>query len=190
MITSPSFFKRMLAPECLAAASQFLDNERYFLEGILDQLNRDFEFVVVGCGDSAYYELVTQKRYSYMGVDPHGADKPWIVGSTIESFVQSRNKQKNYIFLFWFNVIAHINKEQLARHLAKGDILINSTWGNSKASLDLCQRYYSSVMKGGTKLVSGDNIFHSNRSLTSLNVRSEILFTEIKEPNLFELAFL
>lgn len=179
----------MLIPKCKLAAAEFLRNERTFIESTLSQLDRSNSIIVVGCANLAYYELITQNGYSYVGVDPHvDTNEPRITRQTIESFLKHRNRNKNYTLLFWFNVIAHININEIENNLVSGDILINSTWSRSYTSLKNFSDYYSSVIENNQTNIDVSAIFDRNRSLGDIGPRIHKQFKRITEPNLFEIA--
>jgi hypothetical protein len=152
-------------------------------------MDRAKEVVVVGCANLAHHEIITKMGYSYIGVDPHcDTDSFEIINSTIESFLKNRKPKKNYIIFFWFNVIAHINAQEVGSHVIIGDILINSTWSMSDIAFETFSDYYSSIPGVRRENIYPPTIFKRNRSLRSLGSRIQMLQEKAMNLNYFEIA--
>ncbi|TCL05282.1 hypothetical protein [Sodalis ligni] len=188
-------YKKMLDEDSLNIARDFLDTEKEFLSCKLNLFKHYKQAVVVGCGDYNYYELIKATNLSYLGIDPLATrgECPQLIKTTFEEYLTQRDGDENKIFIFWFNVISHLNMDLIEKSqgIRKGDLIINSTWRTKNTSRNLLEQYYSSILPHHQKnIFNADVILSRKRSIKGM-LRSDSGFsTQTKNNNLFEVAII
>ncbi|NOH71876.1 hypothetical protein F0225_11075 [Vibrio pectenicida] len=157
-------YKLMLENGPLEHASEFLKFEFEFLKSILCELQEYEDVVVVGSGNYKYYDIINEYGFNYIGIDPYNISEKTI-NLSFEDYAYLLKPVKNRIYLFWFNVISHIdlNKVLESKVFLPGDVIINSTWSNTPKSEQILEKYYKSF--DGNYNASCKKILNKQRSI-------------------------
>ncbi|WP_213991307.1 hypothetical protein [Sodalis sp. dw_96] len=190
-----STYKKMLNEDSMNIARDFLNTEKDFLKCKLDLFKNYKQAVVVGCGDYNYYELIESTNISYLGIDPYAAsvEGSQLIKTTFEEYLAQRNNDESKIFIFWFNVISHLNMNivEKSRGIRKGDVIINSTWSTKNTSKILLEKYYLSILPNDQKnSFNVDHILSRNRSIKGMLAKDSSFSTQRIKNNLFEVAII
>lgn len=185
-------YTNMLKANSKKAASSFLDNELRFIENILSGIKSNTTVVVVGCHDGMYYENITKFHFNYIGIDPYADNNsgPHILKMSFESYAQQRkaiNKDKS-VFIFWFNVLSHINIDVINDCFIDGDIIINSLWGGEESDVNIRNKYYSTFDDKTNQYLAVLETAKKSNSLNELGVSFKSMNFFYNSPNFFELA--
>lgn len=183
----------MLKDKSKKAASLFLKNELRFIESTLSEIKEDMNVIVVGCYDGMYYESIKKHCFNYIGIDPYVNNKsmPNILMMSFESYAKQRhaiNKDKS-IFIFWFNVLSHINIESITHCFIDGDIIINSLWGKEKSDIDARNKYYSTFDDKSIQYQTVLETAKASHSLNDIGISFKSMNNFYHSPNLFEVAY-
>jgi hypothetical protein len=187
-------YKNMLKANSKIAASSFLNNELEFIENILSGLKSSMTVVVVGCHDGMYYECIKKFSFNYIGIDPYTRAQcnPQILQMSFESYAQQRksiNKDKA-IFIFWFNVLSHINISEIKNCFIDGDIIINSLWGTQESDLNIRNTYYSTFNDESQQYQTVFQAAKKSNSLNDIDMSIKSIDYIYNSPNYFEIAYI
>lgn len=188
-----NIYMNMLKDKSKNAASLFLKNELRFIEGTLSEIKEAVTVIVVGCYDGMYYESIKKYCFNYIGIDPYANNKnmPNILMMSFESYAKQRhiiNKDKS-VFIFWFNVLSHINIEAIADCFIDGDIIINSLWGKEESDIDARNRYYLTFDDKSSQYKTVLQTAKTSHSLSDIGISFKSMKNFYHSPNLFELAY-
>ncbi|XBS69701.1 hypothetical protein ABK905_25945 [Acerihabitans sp. KWT182] len=188
-------YKKMLDEDSMHIARDFLVTEREFLKCTLNRLENYKEAVVVGCGDYNHYELIKSTRLNYLGIDPFATTRRGsrLIKTTFEDYISNRKEEENQIFIFWFNVISHLNLAIIEKSegIRKGDVIINSTWRTKNATKAIIEKYYQNFLPSNQKgSFNAGTILSRNRSIKGILQADSSFSTYSRGNNLFEVAII
>lgn len=182
----------MLKAKSMKAASLFLENELKFIEETLSEIKTIMTVIVVGCDDGMYYESIKKYCFNYIGIDPYANNsRPDIFMMSFESYAKQRhviNKDKS-IFIFWFNVLSHIDIKSIANCFIEGDIIINSLWGKEQSDINARNKYYSTFDDKSIQYQTVLQTAKTSHSLNDIGIPFKSINDFYHSPNLFEVAY-
>ncbi|WP_300005021.1 hypothetical protein [uncultured Cedecea sp.] len=189
-----NIYKNMLKASNKIAAASFLNNELTFIENILSGLKSRMTVVVVGCHDGMYYENIKKLRFNYIGIDPYinSQRNPHILRMSFETYAKKRreiNKNKS-VFVFWFNVLSHIDISVINDCFIGGDIIINSLWGNKEADINVRDEYYSAFNDKSQQYQTVFQAAKKSYSLNNIDMKFKTIDCFYNSPNYFEVAYI
>lgn len=187
-----TIYKNMLKSSSKIAAAAFLKNELAFIESILSELKSRMTVVVVGCHDGMYYESIKKLRFNYIGIDPYTNSQrnPHILQMSFESYAKQRkqiNKNQS-VFIFWFNVLSHIDISAVNNCFIDGDIIINSLWGGQEADINIRNGYYSTFNDDSQQYQTVFQAAKKSHSLNNIDMQIKSIDCFYNSPNYFEVA--
>lgn len=189
-----NIYKNMLKDSSKIAAESFLNNELIFIEDILSGLKSRMTVVVVGCHDGMYYESIKKLRFNYIGIDPYTNSQcnPHILQMPFESYVKQRkqiNKNKS-VFIFWFNVLSHIDISVVKNCFIDGDVIINSLWGDQESDINTRNEYYSTFNDESQQYQTVFQAAKKSHSLSNIDMQIKSIDYFYNSPNYFEVAYI
>lgn len=182
----------MMKPFSTRMAQPFLDNELRFIRNALSDIEEKMTVVVVGCSHCMYADVVHARGFNYVGIDPYVCDSGMssVLAMTFEQYARQRQhiNPEKCLFIFWFNVLSHIDIKSADTCFKEGDIIINSVWGTNAPDIEARDKYYASF---DDRSALFREIFEkAKRSSTLLDIdlpfRSVMSYSEC--PNYFEIA--
>lgn len=161
-------YERMLSEEAIEKASLFLDEEQHVLESFLanNVCLGSMNCCVIGGGPFQYLLQVLSFAKSYTLIEPFldlyvtrdclakldKSSKIKYFNMDFETFCDTSTNvpHENTFYVFWFNVIQHINNpiHRINKIIKKGDIVFLSGWGDSNLARQVSKDYFTFVNDG------------------------------------------
>lgn len=186
-------YENMLKQDSTKIAREYLENELHFIKKTLSDVKEKSTVVVVGCNQEMYSDVIRKYGFYYVGIDPytHNTNSTAIYQMKFESYAQKRSiiHQENCVFIFWFNVLSHIDISKIRDCFFKGDIIINSVWGKNKPDLYARDKYYSTFNDNTLQYKQIIRSAKKTKSLNDIGIQFQSINSYSQSPNYFEVAY-
>lgn len=185
-------YRNMMKPVSTQMARTFLDNELSFISRVLAGIEENITVVVVGCSRRMYADVVHARGLDYIGIDPYasGSDTSCILPMTFEQYALQRRHlhPEKCLFVFWFNVLSHIDITSAGQCFVPGDIIINSVWGTNAPDTQARDKYYASFDDGSALYQDIFEKAKKSSTLLDMNISFQSVMFYSESPNYFEIA--
>lgn len=110
---------------------------------------------------------------------------------SFESYVKERNSinGNKSIFIFWFNVLSHIDIKLVTNCFIEGDVIINSLWGNKEQDINIRNKYYATFDDRSNQCQSVLQAAKTSKSVNDIGISFKAMNCLYTSPNFFEVAY-